>query len=76
MPIYEYNCEHCHQEVEVIQRRGEEPISDCPHCHEPTLRKITSLSSFQLKGGGWYKDGYGGKLSKSSSSPSTESSAA
>ena len=30
---------------------------DCPVCNNPAKR-IISLSSFELKGGGWYKDGY------------------
>ena len=76
MPIYEYNCDSCHQEMEVIQRADEEPISDCPQCHEPSLRKKTSLSSFQLKGGGWYKDGYNSSKAKTSHKPTLTASAA
>ena len=32
-------------------------------------KRIISLSSFELKGGGWYKDGYGSKKPESKPSP-------
>ena len=31
---------------------------DCPECEKETMKRKIGLSSFQLKGGGWYKDGY------------------
>ena len=58
MPIYEYGCEQCHEDIEVIQKISDTPISICPTCNEDTLKKKTSMSAFHLKGGGWYKDGY------------------
>ena len=36
----------------------------CPVCDNKAER-ILSLGSFHLKGGGWYKDGYGDKRSVS-----------
>ena len=65
MPIYEYQCQEPQEEAcsEVFEKmrphskRDECP--ECPHCQGPTRRKV-SRSSFQLKGGGWYKDGYSG----------------
>ena len=62
MPIYEYECTSCHNALEVIQRISEQPLCACPEC-SGSLKKLVSVSSFQLKGGGWYADGY------SSSSP-------
>ncbi len=57
MPIYEYICEDCEKLTEAMQRITESPLTVCPQC-SGTLRKLVSNTSFVLKGGGWYKDGY------------------
>ncbi len=57
MPIYEYQCQACEQIVETWQGLSEPPLTDCPDC-DGDLKKLISMSSFQLKGGGWYADGY------------------
>ncbi len=59
MPIYEYICESCHKELEVIQKISEPQLKECPQCKESSLKRKASMSAFHLKGGGWYKDGYG-----------------
>lgn len=59
MPIYEYLCEECNNEIEVIQKISDPLFTECPSCQKHSLIKKTSLSAFHLKGGGWYKDGYG-----------------
>lgn len=64
MPIYEYICLDCETEHEAIQKVSDEPLQVCPQCNENNLRKKASQTSFQLKGGGWYKDGYGGGAAK------------
>ena len=58
MPIYEYTCDSCENELEIIQKVSDDPITTCPSCNQETLKKRTSRSAFHLKGGGWYKDGY------------------
>ena len=58
MPLYEYICENCDEELEVLQKITDEALTHCPHCNKDSLRKKTSRSAFHLKGGGWYKDGY------------------
>ena len=60
MPIYEYQCDSCKEVVEAWQSLSEDPMTTCPSC-SGTLKKLISQSSFQLKGGGWYADGYNGK---------------
>lgn len=65
MPVYEYECKDCREIFEVQQKMADAPLTDCPSC-EGTLKKLISSSSFQLKGGGWYADGYASKSSKSS----------
>lgn len=57
MPIYEYHCSDCNKDHEVIQKISDPPLALCPACGGK-LEKKPSLSAFQLKGGGWYKDGY------------------
>ncbi|MBU0945717.1 MAG: zinc ribbon domain-containing protein [Proteobacteria bacterium] len=57
MPVYEYECLECETVFEVQQRMADDPLSKCPEC-EGAVKKIMSRSSFQLKGGGWYADGY------------------
>lgn len=57
MPVYEYECQECKKVFEVQQKISDKPLSDCPECQAP-VKKLMSMSSFQLKGGGWYADGY------------------
>ncbi len=65
MPIYEYECENCHEITEAWQHLADEPLTTCPKC-SGILKKLISRSSFQLKGGGWYADGYSNASSSSS----------
>ncbi len=58
MPIYEYQCTECGNQIEVIQKVGARAPGRCDKCSGKFKRKI-SRASFQLKGGGWYSDGYG-----------------
>ena len=57
MPVYEYECQECKKVFEVQQKIVDKALSDCPECQAP-VKKLMSMSSFQLKGGGWYADGY------------------
>ena len=72
MPFYEYQCEKCQQVVEAWQSVAEEPLSTCQSCAGP-LKKLISMSSFHLKGGGWYADGYSGGSGAKKSCASTDS---
>lgn len=54
MPIYEYRCDDCGHEMEVIQKMSDAPLTDCPSCSSTGLRKLVSAAGFQLKGSGWY----------------------
>ena len=57
MPVYEYECQSCKEITETWQGISDEPLSCCPNCQGP-VKKIISVSTFALKGGGWYADGY------------------
>ncbi len=54
MPIYEYRCNACGHEFEIIQKISEQPLTDCPACGKAALAKLVSAAGFQLKGSGWY----------------------
>lgn len=74
MPIYEYRCKKCGEQFEVIQKFSDRPLRSCRSC-KGRLEKLISRSSFALKGGGWYAEGYGAsKPRRSSGSSSSESS--
>ena len=61
MPMYSYHCIKCNEVCENIRTTEQRDIKlVCPICNEHCGR-IMDLSSFQLKGGGWYKDGYSSK---------------
>ena len=55
MPIYEYCCRECDHSLEVIQKLADAPLTDCPACSRPTLKKQVSAPSFRLSGRGWYE---------------------
>ncbi len=57
MPVYEYECKTCDKVFEVQQKMSDAPLTECPECQAP-VKKLMSVNSFQLKGGGWYADGY------------------
>ena len=72
MPIYEYHCKACKKNFEVLQKITESPLAACPSCGKK-VKRLISQTSFTLKGGGWYKDGY---ASGGSSKVSTKSASA
>jgi putative FmdB family regulatory protein len=68
MPIYEYECAQCGC-FEHSQSIHDAPLTRCPKCRKKVERLI-SASSFHLKGGGWYSDGYAKKSKSTDSSGS------
>ncbi len=63
MPMYEYKCPKCGHQEEKLQSFND-PAPNCEkNCDEKKpvkMKRLISRTSFQLKGGGWAKDGYGG----------------
>lgn len=55
MPIYEYVCRQCGNELERLQRMSDDPLKDCPACGEAELVKKVSAAGFRLSGSGWYE---------------------
>ncbi len=58
MPIYEYECDSCGEEHELIQNITAKPLRKCPACGRLKLRRKISRSAFHLKGQGWYVTDY------------------
>jgi putative FmdB family regulatory protein len=58
MPIYEYECQGCLEKFQKLMKLNQ-AAPDCPSCSSEDVKKQISIGSFVLKGGGWYKDGYG-----------------
>lgn len=69
MPMYEYACEACGNQLEAHQKMSDDPLTLCPACHQERLVRLISSSSFSLKGAGWYADGYTGGSPEKSSKP-------
>ncbi len=61
MPTYEYSCTSCGT-FDVEQRITEPALDTCDKCGGP-VKRLISRSSFALRGGGWYADGYASKTS-------------
>lgn len=71
MPIYEYKCEKCGIEHEVMQKMTEKPLTVCKSCGG-SLKKMMSSTSFVLKGSGWYMTDYADKTKKNSKEEAPE----
>jgi len=56
MPIYEYYCEVCKSNFELIQKISDKPAKKCIKCNKSTkVVKLLSAPGFRLKGSGWYE---------------------
>ena len=62
MPLYTYQCYECMNIQEVMRSvKDRDKSIACDRCMVSSER-IIDLAAFQLRGGGWYKDGYSKKL--------------
>ena len=55
MPIYEYQCQSCGKEIEIIQKISDAHITECSACGKPEMKKKVSAAAFRLSGSGWYE---------------------
>ena len=39
MPIYAYRCDECGHTKDVLQKVSDAPLTDCPECGKPALKK-------------------------------------
>lgn len=88
MPTYTYQCENCGIRFDQFQHFSEEPLTICPECGKPALRKVYQPVGIVFKGKGFYatdnrspsgqtysadKDDAGKKETESKSTTKTES---
>ena len=69
MPIYEYLCDACGHEFEVIQKVSEGRLRKCPECSKSALKKKVSAGAFRLSGSESSSSSDGGNKSASSDAP-------
>ncbi len=79
MPIYAYRCNNCGVQFERHQSFSDDPLTICPECDQPALRKLIQPVGVVFKGSGFYvtdsRGGNGrrpGTSSKSSDKASDE----
>lgn len=78
MPIYEFRCKKCQNQIEVLQKLSDKPPTRCQKCGG-RLEKLISTSAIQFKGEGWYVTDYARKgrgAEKAESEPASGESAA
>jgi len=62
VPIFDFKCDNCDTVVEKLVKSAETELK-CNKCGASMSRQV-GLSNFQLKGSGWFKDGYSTKPNK------------
>ncbi len=74
MPTYEYRCENCENEIEVMQSMKDAPLTKCDKCGKETLKKMVSGGAGLIfKGSGFYLTDYKNKnTSEASTSKKSE----
>ena len=73
MPIYEYICQSCGKECEILQKMSDPDPGACPHCGRHTLKKRISAAGFRLAGGGWYETDFKTKNKRNLAHSGTDS---
>ncbi|MGO9915920.1 MAG: FmdB family zinc ribbon protein [Isosphaeraceae bacterium] len=59
MPTYDYHCDSCGHEFEAFESIKADPLTECPECKEPRLRrKIGPGAAILFKGSGFYQTDY------------------
>ncbi|GGO67147.1 FmdB family zinc ribbon protein [Nonomuraea cavernae] len=68
MPTYQYACNDCGDQLEVVQKFTDDALTVCPAC-EGSLRKVFSAVGIVFKGSGFYRTD-----NRSSSTPASTTS--
>ena len=55
MPIYEFQCQACGNEIEVLQKISDPHPTDCEACGKADMKKKVTAAAFRLSGAGWYE---------------------
>jgi putative FmdB family regulatory protein len=54
VPTYQYRCTECGDELEIVQKFTDDPLTVCPAC-QGSLRKVFSPVGIVFKGSGFYR---------------------
>ena len=54
MPIYEFACQDCGHEFEIIQSFSDNSTPACPNCQGRHVQRRLSAPAIHFKGSGWY----------------------
>ena len=55
LPTYEYHCDSCDENFDVVQSFQDDPLTACPTCGSP-VRKVFGNVGIVFKGSGFYKN--------------------
>jgi len=72
VPTYQYACTACSEQLEVVQKFTDDPLTECPSC-KGRLRKVFSPVGIVFKGSGFYRTDNRSSNGSSSSSSSSSS---
>jgi len=55
MPTYDYECAECGYTFDVLQRMSDDPLTVCPECQKPSLKRLVGGGiGIIFKGSGFY----------------------
>ena len=55
MPTYEYRCDNCATNFDLVQSFHDDALTECPTCGSP-VRKVFGSVGIVFKGSGFYKN--------------------
>lgn len=59
MPTYDYQCDACQHAFEAFQSITASPLTECPECKKPALRRLIGAGAGPIfKGSGFYCTDY------------------
>lgn len=56
MPRYDYRCDSCGEQFEVVQSFSDPTLTECPHCGSAGLKKVFGNVGVVFKGSGFYRN--------------------
>ena len=76
MPTYTYKCRDCEYQFDQRQSMADDPLTDCPNCGRPQLRKVINSAGIVFRGSGFYvtdnRNGTSGQAKETSEKTSSE----
>lgn len=71
MPTYQYHCNDCNNDLEVVQKFTDNALTVCPNC-QGHLRKVFSAVGVVFKGSGFYATDNRSKGATSAALPASD----